>query len=277
LSEKFTDTRHMRFRAIVQARMASERLPGKVLQKIGNLSILEHIARRFATLEGANVSLHFAIAREEASPLPEYLSERGWSYSEGDVHNVLQRFLDASADLDDHDYVIRVTGDNPFTDKDELARLIARLKVKPVDYAHTADLPLGMGAEIIRVNALRSIRLRDEPVVAAAPVILPHHREHVTMFVRENPHLYEIYVQRFDETFSEELAKARVNGIRMTVDEPQDLSVAREVYTHFERLGRPLFGATEVIQLAKNSPTMFAANAQVAQKPATSVDRRAVS
>lgn len=268
----------MRFRAIVQARMASERLPGKVLQKIGNLSLLEHIARRFATLEGANVTLHFALAEEESSPLPAYLSERGWAFSEGDVHNVLKRFLDASADLNDDDYVIRVTADNPFTDKDELARLIAKLKARPVDYAHTADLPLGMGSEVIRVNALRSVRLRDEPAgPEAAPVILPHHREHVTTFVRENPHLYEIYVQRFDETFSEELAKARVSGIRMTVDEPEDLEVARQVYLHFERLGRPLFGATEVIQLAKNSPEMFAANAKVAQKPATSVDRRAVS
>ena len=63
----------------------------------------------------------------------------------------------------------------------------------------------------------------------------------------------------------------------MTVDEPEDLEVARQVYTHFERLGRPLFGATEVIQLAKNSPEMFAPNAEVAQKPATSVDRRAVN
>ncbi|AFM14361.1 cytidylyltransferase domain-containing protein [Turneriella parva] len=266
----------MRFRAIVQARMASERLPGKVLQTIGSLSILEHIARRFATLEGANVALHFAIAREEASPLPTYLSERGWNFTEGDVYDVLQRYLDASSDLDDTDYVIRVTGDNPFTDKDELARLIMKLKSRPVDYAHTADLPLGMGSEIIRVNALRSIRLRAEPATpGGASEILPHHREHVTMFVRENPHLYEIYSQPLDETFSEELAKARVRGIRMTVDEPQDLEVARKVYLHFERLAKPLFGAAEVIQLAKNSPEMFASNANIAQRPATSVDARA--
>lgn len=265
----------MRFRAIVQARMASERLPGKVLQKIGNLTILEHIARRFATLEGANVHLHFAIAREEASPLPQFLGERSWAFTEGDTLDVLQRYLDASSDLHDDDYVIRVTGDNPFTDKDELARLIMKLKQRPIDYAHTADLPLGMGSEIIRVNALRSIRLRAEPAApGAAPAILPHHREHVTIFVRENPHLYEIYSQPLDETFSEEMAKARVRGIRMTVDEPQDLTVARQVYEHFDRLGKPLFGATDVIQLAKNSPEMFAGNAQVAQRPATSVDSR---
>ncbi len=266
----------MRFRAIVQARMASERLPGKVLRKIGNLTILEHIAKRYATLEGANVSLHFAIARETSSMLPQFLSEHGFSYSEGDVLNVLQRYLDASDDLDDHDYVIRVTGDNPFPDKDELARLIARVKSRPVDYAHTADLPLGMGSELVRVNALRSIRLRDEPLAdSAGSPIKMHHREHVTVFIRENPHLYEVYRQPLDETFSEDLARQRVKGIRMTVDEPEDLAVATRVYEHFERLGRPLFGATDVIQLAKNSPEMFAGNAQVAQKPAQSVDSRA--
>jgi spore coat polysaccharide biosynthesis protein SpsF len=276
LGEKFTDIGNMRFKAIVQARMQSERLPGKVLKKIGNLTILEHIARRFATLEGANVSLHFALAREADSPLPEFLTELGLSYSEGDVYDVLQRYLDAAEDLEDDDYIIRVTGDNPFPDKDELARLIAKVKARPVDYAHTADLPLGMGSEMIRVNALRSVKLRDQPIVegAESPIKL-HHREHVTVFVRENPHLYEIYKQPLDETFPENLAKERVKGIRMTVDEPEDLVVASRVYEHFDRLGRPLFGAADVIQLAKNSPEMLAGNAHVAQKMALSVDSRA--
>lgn len=256
--------------------MASERLPGKVLKKIGNLTILEHISRRFANLEGANVSLHFALAQEADSTLPEFLSNLGLSYSEGDVHDVLQRYLDATTDLDEHDYVIRVTGDNPFPDKDELARLIAKIKKRPVDYAHTVHLPLGMGSEMIRVNALRSIKLRAQPLIdgSESPIKL-HHREHVTVFVRENPHLYEIYKQPLDETFSEDLAKERVKGIRMTVDEPEDLIVATRVYEHFDRLGRPLFGAADVIQLAKNSPEMLSGNAHVAQKTALSVDSRA--
>ncbi|MFZ5628163.1 MAG: cytidylyltransferase domain-containing protein [Spirochaetota bacterium] len=268
----------MRFRAIIQARLSSSRLPRKVLEKIGSQTILEHIAARLATLEGAGVETSFALAENEPPELADFLGNRGFSYSTGAAYDVLKRYVDASADLSDHDFVIRLTGDNPFPDKDQLARLVHYARSHSLDYGYTADLPLGMGAELIRVNALRSVWLRTEPGNAGAEsVIKPHHREHVTVFIRENPHLYEIHPLRLDETLSEEAAKDRVHGIRLTIDEAADLDVCRRVYLHFERLSNPLFGAVEVIQLAKNSPEMFAGNAAIVQKSALSVDERAMN
>jgi len=268
----------MKIRAVVQARMQSERLPGKVLERIGAKTIVEHIATRLSKLESAGLEFLFAIAAEEDQTLADYLRQQSFSFVVGDTHNVLKRFIAAAEGLADTDYVARVTADNPFIDQDQLALLLQRLRTHPVDYAYTADLPLGMGVEIVRVNALRSVALRDTPIVGTElPILDAHHREHVTVFIRENPHLYDIYPFRLDETFSAEAAKRRVTGIRLTIDEKADLCVARRVFEHFNRLGKPLFGALDAIQLHKNNPEMFAENATVVQKSAQSVDARSLN
>jgi len=266
-----------RFRALVQARLTSERLPKKVLEKIGEKTILEHIAARIQSIQSTKVELKFAIAEEEETTLADFLREKNFAFVKGHPTHVLKRFIDASQDMADEDYVIRLTADNPFIDKDRLTTLIEHLKEYPADYAYTAELPLGMGSEVIRVAALRSVFFRDTPLTPnGAPELKGHHREHVTIFIRENPHLYEIFPLRLDDAFSIEAAKARVAGIRMTIDEAQDLTVARRVYSHFAGRGLLFFGALDVIELAKNDPSMLADNRHIEQKAATSVDSRTV-
>lgn len=266
----------MRFRAIIQARLKSARLPGKVLEKIGSLSLIEHIAQRLAALQMPELELMFAIPENDPPELAAYLRERGYKYHAGPEFDVLARFIGAAQDLGEHDYLLRLTGDNPFPDVQQLARLINYAQQHAIDYGYTAELPLGMGVELIRANALRSIWLRAEPGFSGqVNPIEQYHREHVTVFIRENPHLYEIYPLRLDDSLPEALARERVRAIRLTVDELADLEVCRAVFSHFARLGKPHFGAREVIQLAKNSPELFSGNAHVVQKTAQSVDSRA--
>lgn len=267
----------MRFRAIVQARLSSTRLPRKVLQTIGKSTILEHIHARLATLEGAGVETVFAIAEGEPDELHDFLREHQFVVTTGPVFDVLGRYISASQDLDENDFVLRLTGDNPFPDKDQLAGLVHYARQHALDYGYTADLPLGMGAEIVRVNALRSIWLRAQTTVAGEKSpIEQYHREHVTVFIRENPHLYEIYPHRLDPMLTDEAARERVRGIRLTVDELADLEVCRGVFAHFERRGMPFFGALDVIQLALNTPEMLSGNAGIAQRSARTVDERAL-
>lgn len=265
----------MRIRAIVQSRMKSERLPGKVLARIGDLTILEHIAARLKTLASLGVETVFALADEGDPTLADFLREKGLAFMVGDAQNVLKRYTDAADDLEPTDYVIRATGDNPFIDKDRLAALIHHAKTMAFDYGYTAELPLGQGTEMISVAALRSVMMRAVPLRPGEESPLkPHHTEHVTTFIRENPHLYDIYPLRLDDTMSPDGAAERVRGIRVTIDEPADLDVARKIFEHFNRLGNPWFGALDVIALAKNSPEMFAANSAVQQKPPTSFQKK---
>jgi len=273
----------MRIRALAQARLKSERLPRKVLMPIGGKALLQHIAVRLQTLEGMGVELVFAIAEENsahAAPggditLADFLTQAGLSFHTGHSTNVLRRFTDAAADLAATDYVVRLTADNPFPDMKQLAQLITHAKEKTFDYGYTADLPLGMGTELIRVAALRSVAFRETPTTAGGENGLKdHHREHVTTFIRENPHLYDIYPLRLDDTLSDEAAKKRVSGIRLTVDEEADLIVAQRVFEYFERRGMPNFTALDVIQLKRNFPELLAGNEHIAQRPATSSDSR---
>lgn len=266
----------VRFRAVVQARLESSRFPKKVLQPIGEWTILEHIARRVAELKEHKVELVFAVAEAQSDELENFLKEKGYHFFRGASYDVLRRFVDACADLADTDYVIRLTGDNPFIDTVQLGKLLLAAQKENFDYGYTAELPLGMGSEVIRVNALRSIWLRTHaPYPGGESGILPHHREHVTVFIRENPHLYAIFPLRLDESLPEKLAQARVAGIRLTVDEPADLEVCRAVFNHFVKLSRPFFTAEEVIRLAKNCPEIFLPNQAIKQKSAQSVDERA--
>lgn len=265
----------MRIKALVQARLSSSRLPRKVLEKIGETTLMEHIADRLATLEGAGVELFFAIADEADSALRDHLTDKGLNFIVGPETDVLRRFYDAAGDLADSDYVIRATGDNPFPDQEQLGMLIGHVRKNSVDYAYTAGLPLGMGTEIIRVNALRSMMLRAQPLTPGGETGLQqHHTEHVTPYIRENAHLYEIYPQPLDSTVNEADAQARVAGIRLTIDEPADLEVARRVFMHFSRLGKPRFTSLDVIQLKKNNPEMLAGNDGVTQRDMRSVDAR---
>jgi spore coat polysaccharide biosynthesis protein SpsF len=265
----------MRIRALVQARLGSGRLPAKVMAEIGGKTILEHIADRLQKLAGMGVETLFALAAEQDTSLQTFLQERGHQFITGDEKNVLKRYVNGATDLDSKDLVVRVTGDNPFVDQSQLGALLLRMTDFGYDYGHTADLPLGMGSEVIRVDALRSIFFRSVPASPDEPSpILPHHEEHVTTFIRENPHLYNIYSMRLDDSVSSEAAKLRVAGLRMTIDEPEDLAVARRVFEHFNRLGNPLFGALDVIQLGKNNPDMVAGNGHIRQNSATSVDAR---
>lgn len=265
----------MRIKALVQARLNSSRLKNKVLEKIGEKTLIEHIAERLGRLSGAGIELCFAIANEADSALRDHLSEKGLEFFAGDEKNVLKRYSDAAADLSDSDYVIRATADNPFPDHEQLGRLVAHVRHSPIDYGFTAHLPLGMGTEIIRVNALRSMMIRALPLTPGGESGLQdHHTEHVTPYIRENAHLYNIYPQPLDETVSDEAAKARVAQIRLTIDEPADLEVARRVFTHFNRLGKPHFTAVDVIHLKKNNPEMLAGNENIHQRDARSVDPR---
>ena len=265
----------MRIKALVQARLNSARLPRKVLEEIGGKTLLEHIAERLGSLSGAGVELCFAIAHEADGALSDFLTAKGLPFFAGSEKDVLQRYVDAAADLADGDYVIRATADNPFPDQEQLGMLVHYVKNHGIDYGYTAGLPLGMGTEIIRVNALRSVLLRNIPLTPGGePGLKPHHHEHVTPFIRENAHLYETYPQPLDPNLDEKAAAQRVQGIRLTIDEPADLEVARRVYRHFLMLGKPLFTSIDVIQLKRNNPEMFAGNETVVQRGMTSVDNR---
>lgn len=168
---------------IIQARMGSTRLPAKVLKKIGDKNLLEHILFRLTKLNH-NVEIVIATSildKDDAIEL--FCKENEVQYFRGSETNVLERYY-MCAKENKFDHIVRLTGDNPFTDTEELDNLInLHLKTKS-DYSRSfASLPKGVGAEIFSFEALeQSYKYGDKE----------NHKEHVNEYIEESEDQFKI-------------------------------------------------------------------------------------
>jgi spore coat polysaccharide biosynthesis protein SpsF len=190
--------------------MGSTRLPGKILRTIGHTTLLGHIVRR---LEGLRHPATRAIATTtlaEDDVVAAFCAANDIHCFRGSESNVLGRFYECSRFLS-LDHVVRLTGDNPFIDIDELNRLIDLHLNARNDFSSSLEaLPVGVGAEIFTAHALmRSLERAT----------LPHHFEHVDEYLLENPGLFKTGALQVPTS------KQRPD-ISLTVDTPGDYEKA---------------------------------------------------
>ncbi|MES0489092.1 MAG: hypothetical protein ABUK01_03810 [Leptospirales bacterium] len=244
-----------KIRYIIQARMESKRLPGKVLRLIGEKPLLEHMVDRLFLSGAKTDEIVFALGEEDDDSLRSFLQRKGLSFFSGDKFNVLSRYLLAANDLDENDTVVRITGDNPFLDYHILSAMLNDEKSIAADLAYPVKLPTGMGFEVIRVGALKSQTENELSL---------YHKEHVTIFMRENPNLYNILptVQYED-----------VPDIRLTVDYVEDLEQAEKTWQYFSGLGNANFCTSDVYQLAREQADFFNINKNSLQRSALSYEK----
>jgi spore coat polysaccharide biosynthesis protein SpsF len=236
--------------AVVQARMTSSRLPGKVLMDLEGAPMLERqLARlaRCATLDEVVLAVTVNAADDPLVALAERLGLRWHRGSEDDV---LSRYVGAAREAD-ASVVVRVTSDCPLIDPVEVDRVVGALG-DDVDYAanivEPRRLPRGLDCEALWRDVLeRAGRMATSRAA----------REHVTWFVREErPELFSI---------------ARVEGgveapdLRWTVDTPADLELVRRLYAELGLAERDV-PLAEVVAFVRAHPEIAAINAEIAQK-----------
>lgn len=243
--------------------MGSERLPGKVLAPVGEWPLIEHILRRLRNFSAKEAEIYFAIPEEADTRLRDWLVEKKVSFVMGDTHDVLGRYLLAAEGLDDTDYVVRLTGDNPFCDMPSVETIYQRLRQQPADFSYATGLPLGMGVEFIRVNALRSQKIYTVSEKNLY-TLTDQEKEHVTLFIKKNAHLYDIYPHAIGPFAEGE--RVYPSDIRLTVDEAPDLALVNKTFNYFRRLDNPYFGAKDVAGLYYRNPDFFKDNLAVEQK-----------
>jgi spore coat polysaccharide biosynthesis protein SpsF len=197
---------------ILQARFASSRLPGKALALIAGRTVLEHCLRRLRSTGVAPVVLA-TTRRPEDDALAEVAAGLGVDVYRGETDDVLGRFLSA-ADSAGFDLIVRATGDNPGTDIEAPARLLAAQRESGADYVWEDGLPYGGAVEVVTRGALAR---------AAGAASAPDDREHVTPYIRRNTGIFS--VRRL-------LAPAAIRrpDLRMTVDTPEDLDRMRALF-----------------------------------------------
>lgn len=215
---------------ILQARMGSTRLPGKVLAKIGRRTLLEHCVRR---LESSGFPVVVATTALGEDDMVERAARAlGAEVYRGPVDDVLSRFIGAATTFGFAE-IIRATADNPFVDMGAARRASTARQRGAADHAIECGLPIGAAVEAVSLDAL--VRARDL-------VTDPYDREHVTSLVRRDT--------RFRALRAVAPGLLRRGGLRLTVDTTDDLAVAREIHTELGR-GDDLVELADIIQAAE--------------------------
>jgi spore coat polysaccharide biosynthesis protein SpsF len=217
---------------VLQARMGSSRLPGKVLAPLGGRSVLAQCIERLVAARVGEVVVATTTRPEDEAVVAE-AQAAGATVMRGPVDDVLARFV-AAADGWTGPYVVRATADNPLVDIDGAARLL-RLLDAGADYAVEDGLPVGAAVEAMRVEVLRE---------AATLASTPFEREHVTPFIRQSADRYAVC--SVPAPF-----ELRRPSLRLTVDTRHDLQFVRSLV---EQAGdAPLVPLDRIISLVDRS------------------------
>lgn len=191
---------------IIQARMGSTRLPGKVLKPIAGKKLLDHVLGRLSLLKFPVKVVVATTDQSQDDAVVRHCISCGQSVFRGSETDVLDRYYQCARE-NRFEHVVRLTADNPFTDIEELQRLIEQHLLQHNDYTHSfGSMPLGVGAEIFTFAALER---------SAREGHAPNHREHVNEYIQEHPDVFRIGVLEVNA------AKCR-SDLRLTVDTPED-------------------------------------------------------
>ena len=198
---------------VVQARMSSSRLPGKVLEDLGPAGTLELLWQRLARVTEAGAVAIATSTDPSDDPVAELAGELGAAVVRGPLDDVLERYRLAAAGLE-CDAIVRITADCPLAEPEVIDRLVAMWRADPaLDYVWNTreprSFPDGLDAEVVSRAAL------DE---AAAETSEPYDREHVTPFVRDRP-------QRFPQRSLR--LEPPVRTVKLSLDTPDDLATIR--------------------------------------------------
>ena len=243
---------HPHIVAVIQARMGSTRLPGKVLKPIAGQPLLWHIIHR---LKASRLIQDIAIATT-TNPLDEAIVEFGAANRitvvRGPEDDVLARFARAAEQLD-ADIVVRVSSDAPFLDAGFIDHLIASMIEQGGDYVLMEDgVPCAHeGVDPLTRRALDKLMMDagDDPAA----------REHVTGYFKLHPDFVPIARAPAYPIFARE-------GGRLTIDTPDDLAFAEAVHARLRaRAGEA--SLADLLLLLEREPELRAINSHVKQKP----------
>jgi spore coat polysaccharide biosynthesis protein SpsF len=274
--------------AIIQARMASSRLPDKVLLDIGDQPMLAWVVERTRMAHTIDEVVVATTTDATDDAIFSFCQGRGYPVYRGSAFDVLDRYYQA-ARLQHADVVVRITADCPLIDPglmdkvvniftgaippepgaepthahDKLleARSDAQSSQFPFDFACNRlpppwgrTYPIGLDIEVCSFQGLE---------LAWREAQLPHQREHVMPFFYEQPQRFRIYLLNHPVDYG---------SLRWTVDTPQDLQLLRQISAYFA--GRMDFSWLEVLQLVQSHPHLAQLNAEVQAKDYRLIDQR---
>ncbi len=231
---------------VIQARMGSTRLPGKTLLSLGGRPVLEHVIRRSGSAMLVDRVVVATTDQPEDDQVAEWCQNHAIPFVRGSSADVLARYLLAVENYPCKN-VIRITADCPLIDPGIIDALICLHAEGDCDYTSNVippTFPIGFDAEVVLATTLRRV---------AACASLTSHREHVTLYIRENLDQFKTANLSFGQNFEH---------VRLTLDRDADYQLLTRVFAHFAGLSE-LFSFYQVIDFLSQNPELVAINSGI--------------
>ena len=204
---------------VIQARMGSSRLPGKVLMNLCGKPVLLHIIERLKNLKEEYRRIIITSVYEKDNIIEDFCKENNILFFRGSENDVLDRYYQ-TAKLFKLQHIVRLTGDNPLVDANNLRFLIDEHLKNSADYSSNksevnSGLPEGIGGEVFKFSALEKSWIEGKE---------NNHREHVDEYILENPDKFKVLVVRaMDNRLS------TCKDLRLTIDTKEDFEFVENV------------------------------------------------
>jgi len=237
---------------IIQARMGSTRLPGKIMKEVLGKTLLEYQLERLKRVRFAGEIVVATTGNEADAPIVELCGKLGVAFFRGPEDDVLARYHQAAVAFNAAT-VVRITADCPIIDPAVVERVIEFYLEHRPEYDYVSNTfpiltyPRGMDTEVFSFRALRE---------AAAEAVDQPEREHVTIFIKRRPERYQIFNLPYEKDYG---------YYRWTVDTAEDFELIRRMITALYPV-KPRFTLEDCLTLLDGHPEWAELNSRIPQK-----------
>ena len=237
--------------AIIQARMGSTRLPGKVLKEVYGQPMLAHLVNRVRQAKTLDEVIVATTCQPDDDVIARLCKKHGWECYRGSADDVLDRYYQASL-LFNGDIIVRLSADNPLIDPRIIDKVVRAHLDSGADYTYNSvegHFPIGLDTEVFSFKNLEKTFKESKQV---------YEHEHVTPYIYQHPELFRI--QSIEAT-----GKLRRPDLRLTVDTNEDLKLVQEIFKMLYKDGE-MFYTEDVVDLLDKHTDLASINAQIRQK-----------
>lgn len=230
---------------IIQARMGSTRLPGKVLMKLDKQNtVLDYVIQQLKHCKNIEKIIIATTSLKEDDVIETFAKNNNILYFRGNSLDVLDRYYQC-AKLHNLTIIIRITADNPLVDPNIVEKVLTEFKLHSYDYVSNAivrSFPYGTETEVFSFDALEkgwnNVKNNNE-------------REHVTPYFYNNPKKFKIHNVKHQNDLS---------SFRWTVDQIEDFTLVKNIISKINK--RPIL-IEDIINLLTEEPDLYTINKNV--------------
>lgn len=241
----------MKIGVIIQARMGSSRLPGKVLNNLVDKPVLRHVVDRVSQAKLVDTIIIATTDSEKDDALADFSINNKVAFFRGSEQDVLSRYYYAAKE-NELDVIVRVTSDCPLIDPnviDDMIRIYLDGDFQVVSNA-TADIslrsfPRGFDTEIFSMKSLEKAFFNAKE---------KYQREHVTPYIYEN-----------EKNIKYHMNKSDYSKYRLTLDTDEDYTLIKKIYSSLYK-GKHDFYLKEIVDFMEDNPELLEINSHIEQK-----------